>query len=546
MRKFRVIMSVEHDRVAELHSRPDFLEKKVVQSVEQLRGSEELNADDRERIASLMELMTRRFMVQTRNGYSIMENTPVFASMELTDRSFSDLEDSEQVDLSGLNFEDLESNLQGLEDVAMKAVSKPRVPGVSPGYSSTVLLQGFHWNSWKNPEGWYKVLEKQAELIAQTGFTHIWMNPPSKSVADEGYLPTQLYNLETPYGSQEDLKECLAAFKKVGVQTLADIVVNHRCADKQDEHGQWTIYSDEIDHSGAKLNWGKWAICGDDPAFGGHGNADTGESYGAAPDLDHTNPELRRAIVDWLNFLKDDIGFDGWRFDFAKGYGPNYITEYVRETVGSQIFCVGELWYDCLYDQSGLQYNQNAHRQLACNWVDASMGHSAAFDFTTKAILQEAVKGQLWRLADSQGKPPGMIGWWPTRAVTFLDNHDTGGSQNHWPFPKVHMMMGYCYILTHPGIPTVFYTDLFDLGYFEQISALIATRKRNLIKAESLITIKVAKADLYIAEVTGLGGKILVKMGTHMEMGENGPTKDMKLVCHGVDYAVWEELFEKE
>lgn len=39
------------------------------------------------------------------------------------------------------------------------------------------------------------------------------------------------------------------------------------------------------------------------------------------------------------------------------------------------------------------------------------------------------MKGQYWRLCDSQGKPPGVMGWWPSRAVTFLDNHDTGSTQ---------------------------------------------------------------------------------------------------------------------
>ena len=49
------------------------------------------------------------------------------------------------------------------------------------------------------------------------------------------------------------------------------------------------------------------------------------------------------------------------------------------------------------------------------------------FDFATKAVLQEAVgKCQYWRLADVDGKPPGLVGWWPTRSVTFVDNHDTG------------------------------------------------------------------------------------------------------------------------
>ena len=29
------------------------------------------------------------------------------------------------------------------------------------------------------------------------------------------------------------------------------------------------------------------------------------------------------------------------------------------------------------------------------------------------------------RLKDAKGKPPGLMGWWPSRSVTFLENHDT-------------------------------------------------------------------------------------------------------------------------
>lgn len=39
------------------------------------------------------------------------------------------------------------------------------------------------------------------------------------------------------------------------------------------------------------------------------------------------------------------------------------------------------------------------------------------------------MKGEFWRMRDSHGKPPGVIGWWPSRAVTFIDNHDTGSTQ---------------------------------------------------------------------------------------------------------------------
>ena len=37
-------------------------------------------------------------------------------------------------------------------------------------------------------------------------------------------------------------------------------------------------------------------------------------------------------------------------------------------------------------------------------------------------------RGEYWRLVDSQGRPPGLLGMWPSRAVTFIENHDTGTS----------------------------------------------------------------------------------------------------------------------
>lgn len=37
---------------------------------------------------------------------------------------------------------------------------------------------------------------------------------------------------------------------------------------------------------------------------------------------------------------------------------------------------------------------------------------------------------------------------WPSRAITFLENHDTGSTLNHWPFPGKHLGEGYAYIIT--------------------------------------------------------------------------------------------------
>lgn len=43
------------------------------------------------------------------------------------------------------------------------------------------------------------------------------------------------------------------------------------------------------------------------------------------------------------------------------------------------------------------------------------------------------------------------------QAITFVDNHSTGSEPRHWPFPDWGVMLGYAYILTHPGTPCVFW-----------------------------------------------------------------------------------------
>ena len=131
------------------------------------------------------------------------------------------------------------------------------------------------------------------------------------------------------------------------------------------------------------------------------------------------------------------LGFRGFRLDFAFGYSgavaKNYIEKAleVRFVDGALVgdFVVAEGWDSLDYDRATgmMQRNQDHHRQRIVDWIDAAGGMCAAYDFTLKGILQEAMsKCQYWRLVDDQGRAPGVAGLWPSRAVTFTDNHDTG------------------------------------------------------------------------------------------------------------------------
>jgi len=73
------------------------------------------------------------------------------------------------------------------------------------------------------------------------GFTLVWMPPPTASVSPEGYLPTDYYELNSRYGSAHDLRRTVAALHGAGLKVLGDVVLNHRCAQRQDANGIWNV-----------------------------------------------------------------------------------------------------------------------------------------------------------------------------------------------------------------------------------------------------------------------------------------------------------------
>eukprot|EP00955_Chlamydomonas_euryale_P089411 364464-Chlamydomonas_euryale.AAC.3 len=59
----------------------------------------------------------------------------------------------------------------------------------------------------------------------------------------------------------------------------------------------------------------------------------------------HAQERIRNDITAWLKWLKNSIGFDGWRLDFVRGFPGETLKTYIDETVPSMAF--GEFWDRC-------------------------------------------------------------------------------------------------------------------------------------------------------------------------------------------------------
>lgn len=61
------------------------------------------------------------------------------------------------------------------------------------------------------------------------------------------------------------------------------------------------------------------------------------------------------------------------------------------------------------------------------------------------------------------------------------------------PGPRGRVLLGYAYLLSHPGTPFVLWDHLFDWGddYHKKIKEMIAVRSRSGITSRSKVEIKV-------------------------------------------------------
>ena len=442
---------------------------------------------------------------------------------------------------------------------------------------SGVMLQGFNWASADTTtSNWYTVIKNNANAI-KNNFEYIWMPPPSKtpSFAPQGYIPTELNNLNGYYGSASELGEAIAAVG--GTKAIADIVVNHRGGANgwgDFENPRWTAdymsicsgdegFTDST--SGNELyNWN-----------GAKGGADTGTNYDAARDLDHTNTAVQKGIFSWMNSVLRRAGFVGWRYDFVKGYAPEYVGYYNAKS--SAAFSVGELWVD-----------SNSYGQTK-SWIDGTAGtvsgtagvKSRAFDFALKEQMDD-----IFGFTNSNGGHEGDTenfsqlasgslmadSSYRDYAVTFVDNHDTGSTQKHRLMDEDGIAPAYTLILTHPGMPCVAWQHYFTaaeslasarsnestdqyiggktvpgtgLTYHQLIDRLIAIRKSAGITTTSAVNvIETTNAEgnkHYVARVTGTTGELIVKIGggpyTPSESGYAGNLP----VAVGTNFAVWEK-----
>lgn len=395
---------------------------------------------------------------------------------------------------------------------------------------SGVMLQGFSWDSYN--ESQWKVLEKQANELK--GYIDlVWLPQSGKCMETTqvmGYMPYYYFNQNSSFGSEAELRSLITKFKAAGIGAIADVVINHRNTEG------WYTFPAET-YKGVTYQMQSTDICKNDDggttatqaATDGVSlsqNNDEGTDFGGCRDIDHKSENVQKVIKAYLKYLKDDLGYTGFRYDMVKGFDGSHVADY-NDATGVE-YSVGEYW--------------DGNDKIE-SWINRTNKKSAAFDFQFRYNVRDAVNGA------ANGKVTTSSDWsklnsndnlmhdanYRRYAVTFVENHDTqkrSESEQNDPLRK-DTIAANAYMLAMPGTPCIFQPHW--NAYKSEIKEMIAARKYAGITNMSNYANKQSKKTLYVNEVTGTKHKLLVAVGNDAAgyAGETGYTK----ILSGYHYA---------
>ncbi|MBR5676969.1 MAG: hypothetical protein IKX20_02380 [Paludibacteraceae bacterium] len=405
----------------------------------------------------------------------------------------------------------------------------------APAKCPDVMFQCFYWDSYTDKgygrTKWVDLNNGQATEIGKW-FDLVWLPPMSKSTGGTGYLPTNYSSLDSQWGTKTNLVTLIKTLHQNGAKVVADIVINHVAGSTG-----WCTFSE--------LNFGSYGkfqpetswICSTDEMFSNpeagdcrnkaKGAADDGygseANYEAGRDWDHCNAKVRDMCKAYLKWLRYDIGIDGFRYDYCKGFHNSHINDY--NSAAKAYFSVMEMWDG---NPDVLQQHLN----------DAGW-NTMTFDFATKytAFNDGIAANNYWKL-----KGAGLLGAGKARyAVTFLDSHDSFqrdnnefcGAGNSMKYPG-KIQQCYAYMLSMPGVPCVFYPHW--VKFKDKIKPMINARYKTGVHSESAVSDE-AGDGFYKATITGTNGEIRVLIGPNS--GYDNTPSGYTLAVKGENYGVY-------
>ena len=240
-------------------------------------------------------------------------------------------------------------------------------------------------------------IEKHLDYIKEIGMTAIWLNPVLENNMPDysyhGYAMTDLYNVDSRHGSNEEYQQLCATAAQMGIGVIMDQVANHIGSHhpwmsdlpSKDWVNQWEEFTQTNHMKVSRFDPHSAAI--DQKVF------HDGWFVSTMPDLNQRQPKLARYLIQnsiwWIEYADlYGIRMDTWSYpdkEFLAEWTKGILEEYPNYNI------VGEEW---VIDPSLISYWQsNAIRGDGYKSYLPSI-----MDFPLQSAITEGLKGETaWR-----------------------------------------------------------------------------------------------------------------------------------------------------
>jgi len=161
------------------------------------------------------------------------------------------------------------------------------------------------------------------------GFDAIWISPVIDNLEPgyHGYWGKNWEEINSHFGSADDLKNLVKAAHNKGIWVMVDVVANHVAPIGQDFSQIYPLNKSEHYHTDCQItNWNDQAqveYC----------------RLADLPDLNQDNSYVRQYLKDWIHDLVQTYDFDGIRIDTIPEVPKDFWTEYGQ---AAGVFQMGE------------------------------------------------------------------------------------------------------------------------------------------------------------------------------------------------------------
>jgi len=374
---------------------------------------------------------------------------------------------------------------------------------LAPPVKTSPILQWFQTD--------YKTILKRLPEVVNMGYGAIYLPPPQKSGAggfSTGYNPVdrfdlgdrwQLGTVKTQYGTAHELQDLIRVAHRLGIEIYCDVVLNHN-----DNRGSTAItgYPDmipedfHIKSSSDPTNWeinfntatsfsgemlnndlvGLADIAHEDGNFNETGpfnipsyaswNSSGKPTFVREGTMANTYPgqtvvaeDVRQYLNRWMWYLRNVIGFDGFRLDAVKHMPPAFLG-YAPDQPGYGNYSNGDVLHKVLTTNpdttifgealSSSAYDLREYLKTGTNVLDFPLFFNLNSIFSSQGLgnLGDAVANG-YGLDGATGVPFANGGLGPDQSVSFVQSHDNGPPQSN--------NQASAFIMTRLGRPLVYY-----------------------------------------------------------------------------------------